>query len=271
MLWGLGIGCGSRPAQGGDDDAAPIDLGAVPSDAPPPGPTQGFIWLTELSDPASGAQQGTVRASFWRDRAPFITPLRQLSAGCAEYSDQDSGDGEVSAGRVIIDGSAAPSGAITLEPSDAPRPDRYLYPAILFGELFDSSTLLRSSSSGAVVPRFFGVVGGVDAPKPFDLPPVRRGKPLRIAGIDLPAGQLFWIIVDAVSNGPSYDRFIRCEMPLEADGSVTIPWAALSALPPELAAVALAVGPVQRVLVRQGGHEVHLIASHLLVGGVPVK
>ncbi|PIE19353.1 MAG: hypothetical protein CSA65_02675 [Proteobacteria bacterium] len=267
------IGCGGRAARGGEegeDGAVPTDLSPPTPDTSPIGPTQGFIWLAELSDSA-GAQQGTVRVSFWRDQAPFITPLRQLGSNCAEYSDQDSGEAEVSAGQVVIEGSAAPGGVITLDPTDNPRPDRYRYPAILFGELFDASSLLRVKSAGDVAPAFFGAVGGVTAPKPFDFPPIRRGEPLRIHAIDLPAGQLIWVVADTVSNGPAYDRFVRCELPLAPDGTVTIPWEALAALPKQLTVVALAVGPMQRSVVRQGDHEVHLITSHLLVAGVPVK
>lgn len=264
-------GCGSRATATTQDAAPALDLGPPAPDTLSRGPTQGYIWLTELSEPTSGAQQGTVRASFWRDRAPFITPQRQLGASCAEYSDQDSGEAEVSAGRVTIEGSAAPGGAITLDPEDDPRPDRYRYPAILFGELFDASSLIRVSSAGDAVPAFFGAIGGVDAPKAFALPPIQRGKPLRIANIDLPAGQLIWVIADTVSNGPAYESFVRCELPLAPDGSVTIPWEALAALPEQLTVAALAVGPVQRSVVRQGDHEVHLITSHLQVGGVQIK
>lgn len=265
----LVAGCGTRTAQLRADGGGLADDVIVP---PRPdassGPTQGFIWLAEISEPISGAQQGTVRASFWNGPHPFLTPLRSFGGGCAEYSGQDSGNEERSAGTLRIEGSNAGTD-ITLEPGSA-GPDRYLYDAILFPELFDANTLVRVSASGGAVPAFFGAVGGVDAPSLPTLPPLRRGEDWRLGPIKAAAGSLFWVIFAAVQGGPTSDTLVRCELTLDASGSIEVPWEAIAALPAASKVLGVLVGTVQRSVVQQNAHEVQLLTTHLSLGSVPL-
>jgi len=100
------VACGGRAVQQWNDGASsptdgaarsPIDAGTDSSrdgaprfDATQVQASEGLIYLSEVFDAHSTAQQGSAFAFFTPRPMPFFSPLKQLGGGCALYPGEES-------------------------------------------------------------------------------------------------------------------------------------------------------------------------------------
>ena len=263
----LTTACGGRSGAlpgGAADGLAPLADGAVGdrSLSPDllPDRVEGLIYQTELRDQSSGAQQGAAYVFFTPRPMPFFAPTKSLPGGCALYPDEEVGDRQFSAGKVRFSGGPY---SFSLSPEKPLKKDSWLYPGILFDDLFSAKNTLTIRAEGDELPTFSGTVQGVDDLK-VALPPgnfVRRAYPLSLT---FPKGSgTMWVTLNGVVSGKTTGN-IRCSF-AGGPGSATVATAVLQALPAGATHVIIGAGLVsEQVLQPTPNLKVHLIATNLL-------
>ena len=263
----LATACGGRSGVlpgGHSDGLAPQADGSVGDLALSPdllpSRMEGLIYQTELRDQLSGAQQGAAYVFFTPRPMPFFAPLQTLPGGCALYPDEEVGDRQFSAGKVSFSGGPY---SFSLSPEKPLRKDSWLYPGILFDDLFSAKHTLTIRAQGDELPAFTGTVQGVDDLN-VALPPgnfVRRAYPLSLT---FPKGSgTVWVTLNGVVSGKATGN-IRCSFP-GGLGSATVEAAVLKALPAGATQVIISAGLVsEKVIQPNPSLTVHLIATNLL-------
>jgi len=265
----LAAGCGGRsgalPHSGGGADGAPAaDLISPPPDGSGgpdllPARVQGLIYQVELRTP-QGAQQGAAYVFFTPSPMPFFSPLKAAGKGCNLYPDEEVGDAQFSAGKVTFSGGPY---SFSLSPDKPLKKDSWLYPGILFDELFSGKTRLSVSAAGDDLTAFSGKLQGVDDLK-ATLPVGTFLSRAKAAQLSFPKFDgMIWVTLHGLVAGKSQGN-VRCSFPGQA-GQATVPAEALSALPGGATRAVLAVGQVREALVKPDARlTVHLVAANLL-------
>ncbi len=263
MLTACGGRSGVLPGMG-TDGAAPALDGAVPDQTLKPdllpARVEGLIYQTELRDASSGAQQGAAYVFFTPRPMPFFAPTRTLPGGCALYPDEEVGDAQFSAGKVSFSGGTY---GFSLSPERPLKKNSWLYPGILFDDLFSSKSTLTVRAAGDELNPFSISVKGVDDLK-VNFPPgnfIRRSTPLKLT-FPKGAGKI-WVTLQGIVSGKSKGN-IRCAMS-QGPGQTTVVSAVLRALPAAATRVLIGAGLVNEVVANPSARlKVHLIATNLV-------
>ena len=248
---------GSADGSVNQTDGSPGDQKLSPDTLPDR--LEGLIYQTELRDPVSGAQQGAAYVFFTPRPMPFFAPVKNLPGGCALYPDEEVGDSQFSAGKVSFTGGPY---SFSLSPERPLKKDSWLYPGILFDDLFSGKNTLTVQAEGDEIPAFKGTVKGVDDLK-VTFPPgnfVRRAYPFNIT---FPKGSsTVWVTLQGVVGGKATGN-IRCTL-AGGPGFATVEAAVLKALPAGASRVIIGAGLVnEQVLQPNPRLKLHLIAANL--------
>jgi hypothetical protein len=274
-LVALVAGCTSRPAA--LLDAAPVDAagdrfqadGPVTGDGPAspdtvPQAVEGLIYLTEIATTA-GAQQGSAFAFFTPRPMPFFTPVQDLGSGCALYPEDEVGPVQLSAGAISLSGGTYD---FTLEPEPPKKPDDWLYPGMLYPDLFSATSNITVTAAGDQLPGFSGQIPGVgDLAVTF---PKSASRSAALAlGFPAQTGEIWAVLIGLQGGQQVAGGVIRCVFS-DAAG-VTVPQAAVAALPAAADGVLVGAGRVNHVILDPDALlRIHLVAIHLLTAGLPL-
>ena len=259
--------CGGRSAVlpgGSADGALPAQDGAVPDQTLKPdllpARVEGLIYQTELRDASSGAQQGAAYVFFTPRPMPFFAPTKTLPGGCALYPDEEVGDFQFSAGKVSFTGGTY---GFSLSPEKPLKKNSWLYPGILFDDLFSSKSTLTVRAEGDELGAFTAAVKGVNDLN-VSFPPgnfIRRSAPLLLT---FPKGSgKVWVTLQGIVSSKSQGN-IRCEFP-QGPGQVTVESAVLNALPAAATRVLIGAGLMNEAISQPSARlRLHLIATNLV-------
>ena len=224
------------------------------------GPVEGLIYLLEVRDADSSAQQGYAFAFFGPRPLPFFARQKELGSGCAVYPTDEVGPLQYSAGPVTISGGPY---TVLLETEKQKQPDDWLYPAMLFPDFFETSTKLVVEATGGQVHAFSGQATGVgDLMVSFPTGPVKRSGSL-VLPFTKTTGTV-WTVLWGVAAGNKLAGKVVC-MGDAAGGKITVPAAALGALPSSAHSVMVRTGLVSDTLLKPSSRlTVHLMAANLV-------
>jgi len=269
LLLGACSGRPTSPADAADARAAPdsagVDRGGQDrsvegrSDDGPLPPIEGLIYLSEIQDLA-GAQQGAAYAFFTPDPLPFFTVVKALGAGCAVFPDDEVGPVQYSAGEISISGSYS----FKLKPEAPTKPGDWLYPGMLYPDLFAPGGMVSVSAVGDQISAFkIEASGAADLQPSFPSGTVSRSAPLEIT-FSPTSGEL-WVTLTALLGGKQVKGGnIRCTGLAASSGKVSLPQAVLGALPLSADTVSLGAGLAEEtVLDRPPRDRIHVLAAHL--------
>jgi len=172
---------------------------------------------------------------------------------------------QYSAGVISISGGTYD---FTLEPEPPKKPDDWLYPGMLYPDLFSATSTVTVTAAGDQLPGFSGQVQGagdlaVNFPKSAS-----RSASLTLA-FPAQSGAIWAVLIGLQGGQQGVGGVVRCVFS-DAAG-VTIPQAALAALPAAADGVMVGAGQVQHVILDPGPLlRIHLVAIHLLTQGLPL-
>lgn len=251
-------------------DAAPRLDGAPPDLSRPdaaPWPLQGLIYLAEVRDAASGAQQGAAFVFITPSPMPFFSPQKSFANGCHLYPAEEVGDAQVSAGKVSFQGAAY---TFDLEPDKPLKKGDWLYPGILFPELFGPQTVITVTAVGDEAPAFQGTVKGVgDLAVSFPSPTVSLATDLTVTFP--PSTGTVWVVVSGVASGKSTGGTLRCSLSA-ASGQAMVPAKALQALPAGATHLQVSAGFASETILKPTASvRIHLICTNLVKRLIPIQ
>lgn len=244
-----------------EDASAQTVIDPAPATAVSNSDIEGLIYLTEMVSAETQVQQAAVQAFFTPAPMPFFTPLQDLGGGCQLYPLDEVGATQFSAGKVIISGGPQ---IIELEPQYPFDPEKWLYPGIFFGELFDAKTILSVQAQGNQVSSFSGSGAGAGEANVFfsDDETISRGQDLTLQFA--PTTEKIMVVLLAAQDKHTVSQ-IRCQGLLDEHQQFVIPQAALAALAPEATSVMIAAGTYNETLITPNERtRIHLLATHLM-------
>ena len=272
LLATSGCGRSSLPSAAGDlsgdrtvhadglsfPDARVVDAVAKPDYMTQP--VEGLIYLEEIRDSASTAQQGYAWAFFTPAPHPFFKKLKSHGSGCWTHASDEVGPVQYDAGRVTITGGPY---TVKLEAEKQKKPDDWLYPAMLFPDFFGATTTLKVTAAGKAVHAFSGTVQGVgNLQVTFPGGSASRTKPLTLTF--KPAVGLVQVILWGIEPGKKLNGKVVCTG-LGLTGKLEIPAAALAALPSAAYAVQVRAGLMRDAVIKPSPSlTVHLVTANLV-------
>ncbi len=223
-------------------------------------PVEGLIYLEEIRDATSTAQQGYAWAFFAPPPHPFFKKLKSHGSGCWSQASDEVGPVQYDAGRITISGGPY---TVKLETEKQKKPDDWLYPAMLFPDFFGATTTLKVTAAGKALPPFSGQVKGVgDLQVTFPTGSASRTKPLTLTF--KPAAGLVQVIIWGVEPGKKLNGKVVCTG-LGLTGKLEIPAAALAAMPKAAYAVQLRAGLMRDTVIKPTAKlTVHLVTANLV-------
>lgn len=255
--WLLLVSCGERPVTTPADGDIPMDGGLEGGLDSGLKNVQGLIFLIEIRDDPTGAQQAAAYAFFSPRPLPFFQKNKDLGSGCATYPPDAEGKVQYSAGDIEISGGQYPT---VLKPEKPVKPNDWLYPAMLNPELFSATTTIKVKAQGDELPAFSATMKGVgDLPVTFPPPPARRAAPLTVK-FKASSGKVWVNLIG--KSGSNTSGNVRCFGPAST-GKFVVPAAALSALPASATSVVLAAGLYNEKIIEPAPTvKVHIMAVH---------
>ncbi len=221
---------------------------------------EGLIYQTELRDQKSGAQQGAAYVFFTPEPMPFFKPDRALGGGCNLYPDEEVGDAQFSAGKVTFSGGPY---SFSLSPEKPLKKNSWLYPGILFDDLFGQNTMVTVSAAGDDLAGFNGKVKGVGDLK-VSFPPGNFIKRSSSFTLTFPKTDgVVWVTLQGIVSGVAAGN-IRCSFS-GSTGQVKVPAAALKGLSTGAVQVIVGAGLASETKVKPNSRlTVHLINSNIV-------
>ena len=263
--------CVLRDGFWGIFDKAPLDSGSTSDLAKPKDlssqPIEGLVHLQEIRDSSSNAQQGYAKAFFAPYPHPYFKKLKSLGLSCWTYDSNEVGPAQYDAGLVTISGGKY---TVNLKAEKQKKPDDWLYPAMLFPDLFGASTTLKVVATGKTVQPFSGTVQGVaDLQVTFPTGSAYRTKALSLA-FKATSGTV-QAVLWGVEPGKKLNGKVVC-FGLGLTGKMEVPAAALAALPKAAYAVQVRIGLVRDQVIKQSTNlTVHLVTANLTQKTYPLK
>ena len=279
LLATSGCGRSSLPSAAGDlsgdrtvhadglsfPDARVVDAVAKPDYMTQP--VEGLIYLEEIRDSASTAQQGYAWAFFTPAPHPFFKKTVSHGSACWSYAADEVGPTQYSAGPITITGGPY---KVVLKTEKQKKPDDWLYPAMLFPDFFGANTTLSVNGAGGAVHPFSAKAQGVaDLQVTFPAGPAKRTAPLTLTF--KPASGLVWTILWGVEAGNTLNGKVVC-FSMGLVGKLEIPAAALNALPSSAYAVSVRIGLVRDTVFKPSLRlTLHLVTANLVTKTYPLK